>query len=37
MPGYFLPHANAVEPFLPEAEHGARVCAEPRRFNLSAY
>lgn len=28
MPGYFLPHANVVEPFLPEAEHGARVCVQ---------
>lgn len=25
MLGYFLPHANAVKPFLPEAEHGACV------------
>lgn len=33
--GYFLPHANAVEPFLPEAEHG--VCVQSVRTHLSAY
>lgn len=30
--GYFLPHANAVEAFLPEAEHG--VCVQSERQSL---